>query len=102
MYKMPAAIKNDSVVNAAVTVANYIQQFEIASMLETLCRDNPNNGKPGAGRFDMKAISIEEALKDEKFAEAVGILEANSSQPDVQRILSALYRIAPQAQQTYS
>ena len=102
MIELPAHLKEYPVVNAAVTVANNVQQFRIASMLEGLCKGNPNIGKPGAGRFDMKNVSIEVALEDEGFIEAVRVLERNRSQAGgIPRILSALYEIAPQVQETY-
>ena len=98
MSKSPTQLKKDPVVNAALTVAEYVIQFQIASVLEDLCEGNPNKENPGMGRFDMKNISVEAALQDERFIGAVKLLDVHKSQPNIPRILNALYAIAPQAQ----
>ena len=101
MIELPEHLKNDPVVNAAATVVDYIRRFQIALALEDLASGNPNIGEPGAGRFDFKNVAIEAAMRDKGFTGAVEVLRVNTSDPDVERILSMLYHDVPQVQEVY-
>ena len=101
MTELSENLRKDPVVNAAATVADYLDQFQIALGLGGLCEGNPNIGKPEAGRFDFKNIIVEEALRDARFTGAMGVLIANRSNPDIQKILDRLYQTAPQVQEIY-
>ena len=99
--RLPDHLKDDPLVNAVATVADYIGRFEVAAWLEGACKGNPNIGKPGIGRFDMANLAAESALEDRAFTGAMDVLVAHSSDPTINGILGRVYSLVPKVQEHY-